>query len=439
MKTSTKAFASTVFLFLMCLEAKAQLLVENFSYTSGTNLTANGWTTITGASSPTTVANSGLTFSGYSLSGIGNAALLNANAGGGHEIYGKSFTSQTSGSIYVSFLVNASAIDQTPNFNFFLSLYAAVPGGAYGRFTIEDNGSNLRFGLAQFTEDIVYTPFSYAFNTTYLVVVKYTIVSGSTNDEASLFVFTSTPPVSEPAPTLGPVSSANTDPADIGIVAVWRSQVSDNSVLLDGIRVGTSWNDAPLPVELTSFKAAPKGSTIEFAWQTATETNNYGFEIERRQIRNSSLETDTWSKVGFVAGAGTNSSQHEYTFVDGEVSYGRYAYRIKQVNKDGSFKYTGEVEVEVGLAPKEFTLVQNYPNPFNPTTNIEFTVPQDGKVQLKVYNTLGEEVATLLDETMTAGEYHRVSFDASRLVSGIYFARIQFANRQLVKKMLLVK
>lgn len=94
---------------------------------------------------------------------------------------------------------------------------------------------------------------------------------------------------------------------------------------------------------------------------------------------------------------------------------------------------------ETKLAPREFTLGRNYPNPFNPTTTIEFTVPEEGRARLRVYNTLGEEVATILDQTLSAGVYHRVSFDASHLGSDVYFARLQFGDKQLVMKMLLLK
>jgi hypothetical protein len=143
--------------------------------------------------------------------------------------------------------------------------------------------------------------------------------------------------------------------------------------------------------------------------------------------------------VGFVQGAGTSSSPREYSFTDKPNQPGRYAYRIKQIDHSGTFTYTSAVEVIIGLAPLEFTLGQNYPNPFNPTTAIEFTLPQDGHVILKVYDVSGREVAKLVDEERTAGVYQQVSFDASRLASGMYIARLQMGGMQLLKKMVLVK
>lgn len=95
--------------------------------------------------------------------------------------------------------------------------------------------------------------------------------------------------------------------------------------------------------------------------------------------------------------------------------------------------------VKVGIAPNVFDLSQNYPNPFNPTTSIQFSVPSDGRVTLKVYNTIGQEVATLFNDVAKAGEYHQAVFDGSRLASGIYFARLDFGGKQMMKKMAMIK
>jgi hypothetical protein len=140
-----------------------------------------------------------------------------------------------------------------------------------------------------------------------------------------------------------------------------------------------------------------------------------------------------------VPGAGISSSPKEYSFADKNVAPGRYAYRIKQIDLSGTFTYTSSLEVLVGLAPLEFALSQNYPNPFNPTTTIEFTLPEDGRVKLRIYNMLGEEIATLVDEERKAGVYQQIMFDASRLATGVYISRLEFKEKQLVKKMLLVK
>lgn len=188
-----------------------------------------------------------------------------------------------------------------------------------------------------------------------------------------------------------------------------------------------------LPVELTSFSVKASQRSAELKWSTATELNNHGFEIERRSNGN-------WSKAGFVSGSGNSSSAKMYSYVDANLTAGRYEYRLKQIDNDGSFKYVGSVEsAEVGAAAKVFGLSDNYPNPFNPATSIEFTVAKDGIAVLKVYNLIGQEVAALFSGAAQAGKINRVEFNAKDLPSGIYFSKLQVGNQQIVKKMMLMK
>ena len=198
-----------------------------------------------------------------------------------------------------------------------------------------------------------------------------------------------------------------------------------------------------LPVELTSFTAASVRLNAELKWKTATEVNNYGFDVERKSLSTVSLTgkgTKGWSRVGFVEGAGISNSPKEYSFLDKNLRAGTYAYRLKQIDKEGKFIYTYSVELEIGAAPLQFQLSQNYPNPFNPMTTIEFTLAEDGLTTLKVFDLLGREVASLLNnEVMKAGMYHQVFFNGARFASGIYFARLESNGKYLLKKMLLVK
>jgi hypothetical protein len=207
---------------------------------------------------------------------------------------------------------------------------------------------------------------------------------------------------------------------------------------------------APLPVELASLTAAADRSNAELRWTTATEVNCAGFEIQREAISGQqsgvngnnpqlSIENSQWYQVGFVAGAGMSESPKQYSFTDQDLSPGLYSYRLKQIDQSGSYKYSPQVQIEVGNAPETFSLSQNYPNPFNPTTMIEFTLEKDGRVSLKVYDILGREVATLLDENRKAGEYQQAVFDGSRFSSGVYFAVLQSGGKQLMKKMVLIK
>jgi hypothetical protein len=223
--------------------------------------------------------------------------------------------------------------------------------------------------------------------------------------------------------------------------------VNDSSSAHDNVGVlvnSPAWVVADLPVELTSFTASANGLNAVLTWKTSTEINNAGFEIERTPAHPSPLTGEgqgggSWTTVGSVAGAGTSNSPKSYSFTDKVRRAGTYSYRLKQIDHNGAFKYSQEIQVQVGAAPKVFDLSQNYPNPFNPTTAIAFTVPSDGPTTLKVYNTLGQEVATLFNNVAKAGEFHQATFDGSRLASGIYFARLESGGKQMMKKMIMVK
>jgi len=197
-----------------------------------------------------------------------------------------------------------------------------------------------------------------------------------------------------------------------------------------------------VPVELVSFTAHATASKVTLNWSTASETNNRGFEIERASSSNTHLSVGTsplqvWEKIGFVEGKGTTTDYSNYTFIDQLNEQGKYFYRLKQIDFDGSINYSNEVEVDF-IGVTEFALHQNYPNPFNPSTMISYQLPIDSKVQLKVYDILGTEVITLVNEMKSAGKYD-VVFDASKLSSGTYFYTIIADGFVQTKKMLLVK
>lgn len=192
--------------------------------------------------------------------------------------------------------------------------------------------------------------------------------------------------------------------------------------------------NVPLPVELTSFTATSLKSKVMLQWKTATEVNNYGFQVERRQV---SAESK-WTSVGFVNGSGTTNVEHQYSYTDAGVSAGRYLYRLKQINNDGSFKYIQDAEVEVGNMAQNFMLGQNYPNPFNPSTNIAFDIPVSAQVKIDVYNILGEQVASLFNGMKTAG-HHTITFEASNFATGIYYYKMTAGDYVDIKKMILMK
>jgi hypothetical protein len=193
--------------------------------------------------------------------------------------------------------------------------------------------------------------------------------------------------------------------------------------------------DYVVPVELTSFTAKAYANEVQLSWITATETNNQGFEVQRS--KDGEFET-----IAFVSGNGTTTETHAYAYTDKDVNAGSYSYRLKQVDFDGTFEYSNVVQVEVSV-PTVFALEQNYPNPFNPSTTINFSLPVDSKVSLKVFDVLGQEISTLVNGNLVAGS-HTVNFNASTLNSGVYMYRIEATgndgtNFTSVKKMILTK
>jgi len=210
----------------------------------------------------------------------------------------------------------------------------------------------------------------------------------------------------------------------------------DNQIVL---KSATLQQIPPVPVELTLLTASANGSIVVLKWTTATELNNRGFEIERKVLSpQSAVGNFEFGSVGFVQGIGTSMHPKEYSFVDAVTDYGKYAYRLKQIDFDGTFSYSEEVYVEAGLKPDNFALEQNYPNPFNPTTFIKFSLPQASKVNLSVYNSLGELVGVLAYGEYAAGTYERV-FSSNDLASGIYIYVLKTRDVLLKQKMVLAK
>ena len=189
-----------------------------------------------------------------------------------------------------------------------------------------------------------------------------------------------------------------------------------------------------LPVELTTFAAAYTGDGVFLTWQTATEVNNYGFEIQRTVIPSG---VEGWQKIGFVQGHGNSNSPKTYSFSDKNAPSGKVQYRLKQIDFDGKYEYSSIVEVNVN-ALNRLELSQNFPNPFNPVTTISYSLPNVSKVKLVIYDVTGREVATLVNEFQSAGK-HNVNFNASRIASGVYYYRIQAGDIMQTKKMILMK
>ena len=210
---------------------------------------------------------------------------------------------------------------------------------------------------------------------------------------------------------------------DATLNSAWA--VGNNGVILKYV-------GPPIPVELTSFTASLLNSSVRLEWTTATELNNHGFEIQRK-----AANVEDYVTVGFVRGQGTTTMNHSYSFVDKNLLNGNYTYRLKQIDFNGYYNYSNEIEVDV-RSLMDYSLEQNYPNPFNPSTSIGYVLKEKSAVKLSVFNMVGEEVAVLVDQTQDQG-YYKVDFNASNLPSGIYLYKLSTDNFTSMKKMVLIK
>ncbi len=231
-----------------------------------------------------------------------------------------------------------------------------------------------------------------------------------------------------------------TAPATTGAQTLYVTGISVNNT---GGTSGDGWNFAPnftvnvnptLPVELTSFAAAVVGKSVKLNWHTATEINNSGFKVQRKQAGSD------WQELSFVTGNGTSSMAHDYSYIDNiTIGNGQYFYRLNQVDNNGQSTFSKEVEINLNYTPGGYTMEQNYPNPFNPSTSIRYSIPDNAFVSIKIYNSAGQEVATLINEMQNA-DFHQVTFDASKIGSGVYYYTIRAGNNFVqTKKMILLK
>lgn len=244
--------------------------------------------------------------------------------------------------------------------------------------------------------------------------------------------------------------------------------------------------DNPLPVELASFTASVQERNVVLAWKTLSEINNSGFDLERKTIvtsqgteegtlqgilkrsmkgSNGELikndfngqsteggfnvastggdfngeETGAWTKIANISGNGNSQTENFYSYTDRNLNKGIYQYRLKQIDFNGNYTYINlNGDVNIGV-PVKFELSQNYPNPFNPTTKINFSLPKDSKVSLKIFDITGREVARLLNNEFKQADYYTIDFNAFNLSSGVYFYKLQADNFIETKKMLLLK
>ncbi|MCH7962444.1 MAG: T9SS type A sorting domain-containing protein [Bacteroidetes bacterium] len=259
-----------------------------------------------------------------------------------------------------------------------------------------------------------------------------TLISGQFLSYEGIITGTEGPANGVTSTDIGVTESNNTPEGNSLFLEGTGTQYSDFTWTSGTATMGLVNTNQALPVELSSFSAILTENAVQLNWMTATEVNNYGFNVERKR------EGETWNTLGFVEGHGNSNSPKDYSFLDDDiVNAGKYMYRLKQIDNDGSYEYSQIIEVDFN-SPISFELNQNYPNPFNPSTTITFTLPVNGNVSLSVYNMLGEEIQILQNGFLEAGMYS-YNFNAEGLSSGFYIYKLSSNNKTQTRKMLLLK
>ena len=424
-------------LVLMASYANAQLLLdERFGYTVGSLLTANGWTNHSGTGTFFTVAQGNLTYPGYLSSGVGNMVYVTGGSGS-REDANKPFPQQAQGSVYASFLINVDSAGTAGDYFFHLGpnpLGSAYRARVYVKGDSASGGTaGFKFGLSKSGGTgalaAVYSTANYKYKTTYLLVVKYQIVTDTTggDDIVKLYV---NPDLNAGEPANADLmqvdTASNSKDRPMGIIALRQGSVG-YGMWISGIRVAlNSWSTV-VPVELKNFTASSVKNNVELKWATATETQNQGFKV----LRNG-------KEITFVEGNGTSAKEHTYSFIDKNVTDGSYKYELQQLDYDGTLKSVASTEVNVVSNPAGYALFESYPNPFNPSTIISYNMPVSGKVVVKVFDVTGKEVKTLVNDVKESG-MHKITFDASGLSSGVYYCSMQSGSFFQTKKLMLVK
>ncbi|MGH1366605.1 MAG: PKD domain-containing protein [Calditrichia bacterium] len=218
---------------------------------------------------------------------------------------------------------------------------------------------------------------------------------------------------------------------------------TEDGFMVDDFQITGESNDPVLPVELQSFSANPllANNTVELNWETESEVDNSHWLIDR------ATNNGEWQTIAQLEGQGTTPTATEYSYIDEQVQRGiTYSYRLADVSYAGVLTYHGPLTVTLedgdDQTPATFALDQNYPNPFNPSTTIRYSLKNDVRTRLTVYNVLGEKITTLVDGNQIAGAKSITWFgdddNGNRVASGVYIYRIEAGSFVKSRKMILL-
>ena len=438
------------------------LFTEDFTnYTIGNLAGQGGWTKF-GTGPDATVSNTiPLTYANYN-SGGGQYMAFATNSATSSRVYrdfpDTSYSLTNPGTvIYCSLLLNLSATSTIAT-NYFFSLGTA-PGTSnyYAKlFAQQITASTYYLGVSKSSNTANFSTKVLNTGQTYLVLIRYNANNTALNQSGNTCYMWINPSGSlEPDTALADakVFAGQSDFTSANCSAVmWHDRGTSNPLgTIDGIRVAGSLNSSSgawtylnpgsLPVELTTFTASVANGVVNLSWKTATEINNSGFEVERKSVNDNS-----WTTLSFVKGFGNSLSAKQYSYTDNSANSGKFNYRLKQIDQNGTFKYSDAINVDVNV-PGTFTLSQNYPNPFNPSTKIDYQLPVDSKVKIEIFSITGQKVADLVNTDQGAG-FYSITVGANtfkNISSGVYiykmttFEKVSGKNFVSSKKLMLLK
>jgi hypothetical protein len=457
--------AVLVLLWLIHHSLPAQLLVETFDYpagqltdlSAGANVSGGKWATLSGTGNPVMVTPGSLVYSGYASSGGGNMIALKSISSSAEDV-AATFGQRNAGTIFVSFLLSVTdttglhtATDSVGDY--FAALLPGTSSTTFvGRLSIRRGVGKGTFQLGIRTSSsntkAAWAATDLTIDSTHLVVFSYGFVTGSKNDTCALWINPDLR-LPRPAPHASQPGAATSEPGELSRLAIRQDGTDTPDALIDGIRIGTTWEESPLPIQLIVFEGiriAPE--TVHLEWTTQSEINNYGFGLLRSCDGSEFHEIES----SFVPGSGTTLQLHRYTFTDSSACPGVSFYRLQQIDLDGTLHLSERIVVSplasiLTTVSNEVRLFPCFPNPFNPKTEIRFEIGEGNQetealrstvVTLKVYDLLGREVAVLVDGKRAQGTY-RVVFDASHLPSGVYVCRLTAGRHVACDKIILTR
>lgn len=418
-----------MFAMLFVLTAYSQTTIENFNYgTSADTLTnpaigGNVWKRHSGTGTPIVYNATPLTYTGYSSTGIGGSISF-TNGAGSREDANRATNEYTSGSVYVSFVMNVTVSGGTTGDYFFhlMDSSGLTPGSTFrSRLFVKDGSTagTFKLGITKGSAAAfaTFTTADYPLNVPVLVVMKHSF-NPTFSDTTYAYVFTSGVPTSEPTtPTILTNTVADIAIADlikIKSFAIRQGTVGTSAIAIDGIRVSNSWGNSVLPVKLTTFDANITNNQTLLNWSTSSEINNKGFEIQR------SADGKKFETIGFVKGMGNSNNLIKYTFTDNNSASA--FYRLKQVDFDGKFEYSKVVSVV-----NEDLVVELTPNPFADNLEITSNSPISS---VEIIDITGKvKIAEVLNGNMSR-------INTSSLGNGIYFIRINNGEKVITKRII---